>query len=77
MKKSILYLILSLAGWLFAACANFTLNTAMCEQIALDPLATMPEECRIYNEDEAKKSFDNTQNKRMESNESIEFHDEN
>ncbi len=77
MKKPILYITLSLIAVLFTACTNFTLNTAMCEQIALDPLATMPEECRIYNEDEAQKSFDNTQNKNMESNESIEFHNEN
>ena len=49
----------------------------MCEQIASDPLATMPEECRIYNEEEAQKSFDNTHDKRMESNESIEFTNEN
>ena len=77
MKKIILYVTLSLTGGLFSACSYFTFNATMCEKIASDPLATMPEECRIYNEDEAQKSFDNTQNKNMESNESIEFHNEN
>ena len=77
MSKTIPIVISALIATLFTACSYFTLNAAICEQIASDPLATMPEECRIYNEDEAQKSFDNTQNKNMESNESIEFHNEN
>ena len=60
-------------GAFFSACSHFTFNATMCDQIASDPLATIPQECRTYNEDEATKSFNNTQNKRMESNETIEF----
>jgi len=65
-----LYLLIPL---LFSACSHFTFNATMCDQIAKDPLATMPEECRVYNEKEAEKSFNNTQNKHIESNETIEF----
>ena len=65
-----LYLLMPLV---FGACSHFTINATMCDRIASDPLATMPEECRIYNEDEAQKSFDNTHNKRIDSNETIEF----
>ena len=65
-----LYLLIPL---FFTACSYFSINATMCEQIASDPLANIPEECRIYNEEEATKSFNNTQNKRMESDESIEF----
>lgn len=76
MKKIISYITLSLIGNLFCACSYFTFNATICEQIASDPLATVPQECRIYNEDEAQKSFDDTQNKKMESNETIEFSQE-
>lgn len=60
----------------FLACSNITFNATICDQIASDPHATMPEECRVYNEEEAQKAFDNTQNKQMESDESIEFSDD-
>lgn len=68
-----IYLLLPL---LFSACSHFTFNAAMCDQIASDPHATMPAECRIYNEEDADKAFNNTKNKSMESNESIEFSSE-
>lgn len=68
-----LYLLVPL---LFSACSHFTFNATICEQIASDPHATMPEECRVYNEDEAQKSFDNSHNKRMRSDETIEFTNE-
>lgn len=65
-----LYLLIPL---MFSACSHFTFNATMCDNIASDPHANIPEECRTYNEDEATKSFFNTQNKHMESNETIEF----
>ncbi len=76
MYKLIFIVTLSLTGSLFVACSHFTFNATMCEQIASDPQAIMPEECRIYNEEEADKSFHNLHNKRMESNETIEFTNE-
>jgi hypothetical protein len=32
----------------------------MCDQIASDPNAIIPQECRNYNEEEAQKAFDKT-----------------
>jgi hypothetical protein len=43
----------------------------MCDQIASDPQATMPEECRNYDEGEAQKAFDNTKHDRKESSDDI------
>lgn len=73
MYKIIFLITLGLAASFNTACSYFTFNATVCKQIASDPHAAMPEECRIYNEEEAEKSFNNTQNKRMESDESIEF----
>ena len=56
---------------LLTSCSHFTFNATMCDEIASDPHATMPEECRNYNEDEAKKAFDNTKHDRKESKDDI------
>lgn len=45
---------------LLGGCSNFRINAAMCEQIVSDPHATIPQECRDYNEKEAQKAFDKT-----------------
>ena len=59
---------------LLSGCSHFSFNATMCNQIASDPTALIPEECRIYNEDEAKKAFDNNQNRAKTSDEdTIEF----
>ena len=76
MKTSIYYLSIITLMSLLSGCSHFTFKATMCDNIASDPHATMPEECRIYNEDEATKSFNNEHNKRMESNETIEFTNE-
>lgn len=76
MKTIIYYLNIIVLMSMFSGCSHFTFNATMCDKIASDPLSTIPQECRIYNEDEATKSFNNTQNKRMESNETIEFTNE-
>lgn len=52
MYKILLPMALFLAG-----CANFTVNGTMCDQIASEPGATVPQECRAYNEKEAEKAF--------------------
>lgn len=59
-----------LALLIFTGCSNFEINTAMCDQIASDPHATMPQECRNYVEAEAQKAFDKTKDK-QESRENI------
>ena len=48
---------------LFSGCSNITFNATMCDQIASDPHAIMPEECRNYVEEEAQKAFDKTKEK--------------
>lgn len=44
-----------------SGCSNFSINAKMCDQIARDPHATMPQECRNYVESEAEKAFKNEQ----------------
>lgn len=68
--------IVSLA--LFAGCSNITFNATMCEEIASDPHATMPQECRNYVEQEAQKAFDQTKHDRLEVHEdAVEFKKDN
>ncbi|MDD2566467.1 MAG: hypothetical protein PHI89_00950 [Thiovulaceae bacterium] len=60
-------------------CSYFTFNAPMCDQIASDPHATVPKECRNYNEEEAAKAFDNTKHKQNKDDieQIIEFNKEN
>ena len=62
-----------LCAFAFSGCANITINATMCDQIALDPTATMPDECRNYNEDEAQKAFDNTKHNQIIADDDIKF----
>lgn len=52
-------------------CSQFTINASMCNEIASDPHATMPEECRAYVDEEAQKAFDNTIHNKGNSDEEI------
>ena len=76
MKKIILVTsVLSVV--LFSGCSYFTFNAAMCEQIAKEPNAVIPEECRNYSEAEAEKAFNKTKVKTStEVKEELEFHKE-
>lgn len=47
----------------FSACSNITFNATMCDEIASDPNAVMPKECRAYSEEKAQKAFDNKKEK--------------
>jgi uncharacterized ion transporter superfamily protein YfcC len=55
----------------FSGCSNIEFNAAMCEKIASDPNAVMPQECRNYSEEEAQKAFDKTNTEKFESKEDI------
>ena len=55
----------------FSGCSQLTFNATMCNQIASDPNAVVPEECRIYNEEEAQKAFENNKNQTTTSDEDI------
>jgi hypothetical protein len=65
MKRYLIFLPL-----IFSGCANFTINGTMCDEIASDPNAVMPQECVVYEEQKAQKAFDNTQTE-VESKENI------
>ena len=72
-----MYRLFIIAIFAFSGCSHFTFNTSMCEQIASDPHATVPQECRNYVEEEAQKAFDNTKHKQQTSDEEIiEFNKE-
>lgn len=59
---------------LFSGCSYFKINWAMCDKIAHDPDRIMLQECRNYNEEEAKKAFDQTKHKSSSSEEDkLEF----
>jgi len=69
MKKYLLpALLLTLSG-----CANFTVNGTMCDQIASDPHATLPQECRNYDEKEAEKAFNKVVDEKKVSDKDIKF----
>ncbi len=58
---------------MFSGCSHFTFNATMCNQIASDPQATIPKECRNYIEEEAQKAFDQTKHKQQSRDDIIEF----
>ena len=68
------YLLITLL--MFSGCANFTINGTMCDQIASDPNAIIPQECRPYDEEEAKKAFDKTKTKVESKEDIVEFNKE-
>ena len=72
MLKIYLPLVFVLAG-----CANMEFNAAMCNEIASDPHATMPKECRNYVEEEAQKAFDKTKDKHESTENIIKFSKDN
>jgi len=68
MSKYLLLVSLFLSG-----CANFTINATMCDQIASEPNAVVPQECRNYNEDEADKAFHKVHEDKKVSDKDIKF----
>lgn len=72
MTKKIFYFPIAL-GAVFAigGCSYFTVNAAMCDKIASDPHATVPQECRNYSEKEAEKAFNKTKNAKEQRDEEI------
>ncbi len=65
------------ALFIFSGCSNVTFNATMCEQIASEPNAVIPQECRIYVEEDAQKAFDNKKDTQESVDADIvEFHKE-
>ena len=68
MYKYALILVLALSG-----CSHFTINGTMCDQVANEPNAMLPQECKDYNEKEADKSFDKVVEEKKVSDKDIKF----
>ncbi len=68
-----MYKLLLVSVFLFSGCSYFSFNATMCNEIASDPHATVPEECKIYDEQKATEAFDKTDEKPTEISEIIEF----
>ena len=69
-------LLTMVVGIFLSGCSKFTINGTMCDRIASEPNAIMPQECRAYNKEEAQKAFDKTRENKKVSKEDIEFHKE-
>ncbi|WP_294963704.1 hypothetical protein [Sulfurimonas sp.] len=61
---------------MFSGCSNFTINATMCDQIASEPNAIIPQECRAYDEKEAQKAFDKIKTKVESKEDIVEFNKE-
>ncbi len=59
--------------FIFSGCSNVEFSATMCDEIASDPHATIPHQCRKYNEEEATKAFNKTQKKQSVENEDLKF----
>ena len=68
-----MYKIAILTALLLSGCANFTVNGTMCDQIASEPNAVVPQECREYNEKEADKAFNKVVDEKKVSDKDIKF----
>jgi len=71
-----MFKILLLGVFMFSGCSYFKINVAMCEQLASDPNAAMPQECRNYIEEKAVKAYFRSRDKNKVGNEDLEFHKE-
>ncbi|KIM06560.1 MAG: hypothetical protein KU29_08480 [Sulfurovum sp. FS06-10] len=72
LKKIIFWNFLVVGIFMLGGCSYFTFNAAICDQIASDPHATIPKECRNYNEKDAEKAFNKPSHK-LDINDTIEF----
>jgi len=58
-------------AFIFGGCSNLTFNALMCDKIASDPNAVIPQECVKYSEEEAEKAYNKTKDQKQTSNEEI------
>ena len=63
-------------AFVLSGCANFTVNSTMCDQVASEPGVTVPTECRNYNEDEAEKAYNKLVEEKKVSDKDIKFDQE-
>jgi hypothetical protein len=63
-------------AFMMSGCSYFTFNATMCDQIASDPNAVVPQECKVYDEKKADKAFNKVVDEKKISDKDIEFHKE-
>ncbi len=56
-----------------SGCSHIKISAAMCDQIAQDPNAQIPQECKDYSEKEADKAFNKVVDEKKVSKKDIEF----
>jgi hypothetical protein len=66
------FLLLPMA-FMVSGCSYFTFNGTMCDEIASDPQATVPQECRNYDEKKADKAFNKVVNEKKVADKDITF----
>jgi len=71
-----MYKTVIILAFMMSGCSNFTFNATMCEQIASDPSAVVPQECKNYDEKKADKAFNKVVDEKKISDKDIEFHKE-
>ena len=60
-------------GLVLGGCANFHVNSTMCDQVANEPNMTVPKECRNYNEASADKASNKIVDQKKVSDKDIQF----
>lgn len=68
-----MYKLTTLIALFLSGCSNFTVNATICEQIASEPNAVVPQECRVYDEKEADKAFNKVVEEKKVSDKDIKF----
>jgi hypothetical protein len=71
-----MYKLVPILAVMLSGCSYFTFNATMCEQIASEPNAVMPQECQDYDEKKADKAFNKIVNEKKVTDKDIEFHKE-
>ena len=61
---------------LLSGCSYFTINATICDEIASDPNAIVPQECQIYDEKKADKAFNKVIDEKKTSDKDIKFEKE-
>jgi len=56
-----------------SGCSNFTVNATMCEKIANEPGATVPQECKNYDKKRAAKAFNKVIDEKKVSDKDLKF----
>lgn len=69
MKK----LILPIVVLMISGCTHLNVNATICNKIASDPNAIVPQECKKYDKKKADKAFNKVVNDKKVSKQDIEF----